>query len=224
MNAFYNIPKFLQWLVAIVLALVVFLAFGIYFKLLTVNFLLGILFLLCLMPLFQFCSTPFFTLLGTYHYLSPMLLVYNPRSKKYDLHNGTSFDYLMVMRKYRAGIEARTVILKYYLEGLLEIVRRVENGELPKDVSVQGVSYFFSESTAQRLGFQVIKDDSYLTFNLYLNYFDLLWMYSYSKGKLAFPNLKNIKKVIATGEDLVNNKPQLLRIERYLNKRMETLS
>lgn len=150
-----------------------------------------------------------------------MLLVFGKSDKKHDLHNGTSFDYLMIMRKHKAGIEARTVMLCYYLEGILEIISRVENGTLPASVKVEGTSYFFSESTAKRLGFDVQEGKGFLKFNLYFNFIDLCWMYSYAQGKLSFPNLKEIKKAATTGERLVNNKEKINALYQYLKRKKQ---
>lgn len=219
MNPFFHLAKYLQWFIAIAMALILFLLFGLYTKILNISLFLGIFYLFLMIPFFQFLGTPIFTLTGIYHYLSPMLLVFGKSDKKYDLHNGTSFDYLLIMKKHKAGIEARTVILTYYLEGLLEIISRVENGKLPASVKIEGTSYFFSESTAKRLGFEVEEGKGFLKFNLYLNFIDLCWMYSYSQGKLSFPNLKEIKKASTSGKKLVENKKKIHALYQYLKKK-----
>ncbi|MBK7697160.1 MAG: hypothetical protein IPI30_23525 [Saprospiraceae bacterium] len=46
-------------------------------------------------PIGQFASTPFFTLVGIYKYYSPMLLGYMANDNQIDLHSGGSFDYLL---------------------------------------------------------------------------------------------------------------------------------
>lgn len=55
---------------------------------------------------------------GGYTYYSPMLLGYMTNNQQIDLHSGTSFDYLFVMRTYCPGIELRNRLLMYHLEGL----------------------------------------------------------------------------------------------------------
>lgn len=167
-------------------------------------------------PVLQFLMTPFFTLIGLYKYVSPMLLVYNGSNKKYDLHNGTSFDYLLIMRFDKKGIVFRQKMLTYYLEGLLVVIEKIENKTLAETVIVRGSSYFFSERTAGRLGFKTSKTNAAEKINLVFNYLDLLWMYSLSKGKLAFPNLNKIKTAEIIGTELLANKKKLFDLKQFL--------
>ena len=218
MNRFYTYPKVVQWFFAIVLLLISLVFIGIWLDFIMVNFLLYFTFPL-MAPIFQFCFTPFFTLIGMYQYKSPMLLVYGASDKKYDLHNGTGFDYWFVMRKIKPGIPTQNKILEYYLEGLLNIVKEMEEGIIPETITISGTSYFFSESTAKRLGFDIVPPPGFLKFNQYMNFLDLLWMYSRAKGKLTFPNLKNVKAATIKGSALRANKDYLEKLYLYLKER-----
>jgi len=169
-------------------------------------------------PVFQFLSTPLFTVLGVYYYLSPMLLVYNPSKIKYDLHNGTSYNYLQAMRSYKAGRPARKALLLFYMQGLYKIIEKIEQEELPESVKVRGSSYFFSETTAKRLGFAMKPAGFAEKLNILFNYLDLLWMYSYAHGYLKFPNLAAIKTVEMTGSLLMEKKDVLQNYIEYLKK------
>lgn len=218
MNRFYTYPKVVQWGITIVLLAICFAVLGIWFNLLSINFLYYFTFPI-IVPLFQFCFAPFFTLIGMYQYKSPMLLVFSPTKEKYDLHNGTGFDYWFVMRKIKSGKPTQNKILEYYLEGLLNIVKEVEEGIIPESIAIGGTSYFFSESTAKRLGFEIVPPPSFLKLNQYMNYLDLIWMYSRAKGKLSLPNLKNIKAVSITGANLAANKGYLEKLYLYLKEK-----
>lgn len=217
MNKFYKLPKWMQWVIALLMMAVFLLIFLIWMFFINQSG-LHYLWVFFIVPLLQFLATPFFTKLKVYQYLSPMLLVYSANEKRYDLHNGTSFDYLMVMKNIKPGALWQKKMLMYYVQGILEIISRIENNTLPKSVTVRGSSYFFSESTARRMGFKTSKTGLFEKFNLVLNYLDLLCFYSLAKGKLVFPNLFKIKTASITGEDLLKNKDYLNKLMNYLSK------
>ncbi len=215
MNPFYKLPIFLQWVLAILLFSVGTILMVAFFDLAKTN-LLWVLSLPLLASIFMFTTTPFMVLLGVYKYLSLMLLVYNPNKKVYDLHNGTSFDYLFLMRKVKAGAAAKRIMLSYYLEGLLQIIQEIKTGDLPDSLVISGSSYFFSERTAEKLGFTIQKADSMVYFNSAFNILDLTWMYSYAHGRLRLPRLSAIKKASISGEDLLKQEAYIIKLKEAL--------
>ena len=208
MNDFYKLPKVLQWLLALLL-----LVSGFFpaLALIELGYAHPIAYLLVIfyVPIGQFSFTPFFTLLGVYSYYSPMLLGYTPSDTQIDLHSGGSFDYLFVMRKYKSGIEMRNRLLLFLLEGLKKIIQLIEDKEVPESVNIVGTSYFFSDRTAKKIGFELIDPSLFYRINLFANFLDLAWMYSLSQGKWAIPKVWKAKKVQITGQKLLENKGQL---------------
>ena len=221
MNPFYQLNPLLQWSIALIMCLLMMLLTGIWMTA-AMHHLFLYLLLFIAVPIFQFLSTPIFRLIGTYTYLSPMVLVFGASKDKYDLHNGTSFDYLLVMRKYKAGLQLQQKMLEFYIEGLLKVIEKIESKELPETVVVRGSSYFFSERTAQRLGFKISGTNFAEKLNLAANYLDLVWMYSISQGKLQFPSLSRVKTASISGADLLNNKTRLEDLYAYLNKKSQS--
>ena len=122
----------------------------------------------------------------------------------------------MVMMNANVGIEFRNRILEYYIEGLLELIRQIENQKLPSVLIVRGSSYFCNDRTVEKLGFEHTKTSIFVKLNFMLNYLDLIWMYSFSRGKLTFPNLMNIKTATITGAHLVTKKEKILEIRAIL--------
>lgn len=205
MNKFYNFPTLLQWIISLLLMIVGMLLFTTVMK---VTLPYGVLLLFpVVLPLAHFALTPLLTLLGMYKYYSPLLLVYSPNRIKYDIHMGTSFDYIWVMRWSDRGLKARKKIWSYFLEGLVKIAEDIEAGKLPDTVKVEGTSYFFSVQTAQRLGFSLESPSLAYRFNLIINYVDLWWMYSFAQNRLAFPKVFDARKAVISGKDLLAQKP-----------------
>ena len=218
MNDFYKQSAFVQWTVSILM----FIASGFVMYswiLLMEKSIVGILYIFIATPVTQFLISPIMKMTKVYSYLSPMLLVYAASDKKYDLHNGTTFDYIYAYKRKRAGIRWQNQLLMWYIEGLLVIADRLKEGSIPKTIEIRGSSYFFSERTAQRMGFRVGKTGAPEKMNLAINYLDLLWMYSLAKGKLTFPNLSAIKTASTSGGELLENEEKLRSLLGFLEKR-----
>ena len=215
MNHFYKQPKILVWIESIVLLLLG-IALGI---LLVVKgndngmYYLGF---FLYVPVSQFLFTPIYTLTGGYTYYSPILLGYMVNDKQIDLHSGTSFDHLFVLRKYPSGTPLRNRILLYHLEGLLQLIQLIEEKRIPESVNIVGTSYFFNDRTILKLGFQIEKASLFYRINLFINFIDLFWMYSLSQGKLAIPTLWDAKKASILGDQLVHNKSKLQALHQHL--------
>lgn len=216
MNSFYKQPIFFQWIEAIII-----LIFGFYPAILLIeiandNPVYIFLFLLYI-PIGQFSFTPFFTLTGLYKYYSPMLLGYLPNTTQIDLHSGGSFDYLFVLSKQKSGSTIKNRIILYHLEGLLHIIKLVEENAIPKTVNIVATSYFFNERTINKFGFKNTKPSFFYRLNLMINFIDIFWMYSLSKGYLAIPKLWEAKKAEISGQELLEKKQILLRVYHALS-------
>jgi hypothetical protein len=221
MNDFYKLPKALQWVLALIMLV------GGFFPALALielgyEYPIAYLLFFVYIPIGQFSFTPFFTLLGVYRYYSPMLLGYTPSDTQIDLHSGGSFDYLFVMRKYKSGIELRNRLLLFQLEGLKKIIQLIEDKAIPESVNIVGTSYFFSNRTVQRIGFELIEPSLFYRINLFVNFLDLLWMYSLAQGKLAIPMVWQAKKAQIIGQKLVEHKVQLNALYDKLSSKIDT--
>ncbi len=220
MNIFYNQHIVVQWAVAIVLGIIGFLP-ALYIGFEGVNNPLVYLLFFIYLPLGQFCLTPIFRLTGMYRYYSPMLLGYAPSDKHIDLHNGTSFDYLFVFglqKDSRSSLRAR--IMGFHFQGLLKIIDRIENEEIPESVLISGTSYFFNERTAKKLGFSIEPPSTFYRLNVYANFIDIFWMYSLAQGRLVFPAIRDVKKIETTGRTLVDHKDVIQRYAGFLAKKL----
>lgn len=151
--------------------------------------------------LFQFLATPLYTRIKIFDYLSPMLMVNLPSSKIYELHHGTSFDYLLNLCIHKTNFLKRELAVDY-LEGLLVIIKRIENKQLSPDVIIKGSTYFIDKKTATRFGFTIENVSWKEYFFLSVNYIDLLWMFSLSRRRFSFPNIMKTKTLTTTGSIL----------------------
>ena len=222
MNNYYKQPKIVVWIESIFLLLI-----GIVLGILIIvkgndNAMYYLGFFLYV-PVSQFLFTPIYTLTGGYTYYSPMLLGYMANDTQIDLHSGTSFDHLFVLRKYPLGTPLRNRILLYHLEGLLRLIQLIEEKRIPESVNIVGTSYFFNDRTLLKLGFQIEKASLFYRINLLINGIDLFWMYSLSQGKLAIPTLWDAKKASIQGNQLVQSKPKLHAFYQHLQAKQANL-
>lgn len=218
MNDFYKQAKGIQWAAAILLLIVAFWP-GLLIIEWGYNQPLYHLLFFPFVPIAQFGATPFFRLVGIYTYYSPMLLGYMANNKHIDLHSGGSFDYLFVSHNYKPGAEWRNRLLIFHLEGLLQIIEHIEKKRISKEVTISGTSYFFNSKSLGRMGFEMEVPSLFYRVNLFVNFIDLVWMYSMAKGKWAIPKIWNAKKVKISGEKLVENKPNIAGLYEAMKRR-----
>ena len=179
----------------------------------------AMLLIILIVPITQFLITPLCTLLNLYQYYSPMVVSFGKNNKVIDLHNGTSFDYLLEMTTTKIGSTWKNKMLFFYLTALLKIIAEIENGTLTNATIIRGSSYFIGERSAKKLGFSVHKTSVVEKINIALNYVDLIWMYSLSNGKVTFPNLSKITTVSITGKELTPRKEAILALANRLEKK-----
>ena len=211
MSRFYDLPKFVQWIIAIIAMIV---GFGAVMPIITQSY--GLLMLPIIAPFLNLVSVPLFRLIGYYKYLNPYVLSTVQTDKEYDLHNIFTFDYLVNFKWADRGKKAQKILLQHYFKALLTIIDRIESGQLPATVKIVGHSYFFSDRTAKKLGFTISKAGSFWIINSALQFIELTYLYSFSQGKWAIPSFWKVKRAEILGSDLVKKKEFLAGLVKKL--------
>ena len=116
------------------------------------------------------------------------------------------------MKWKQKGADASKFIMINYLKGLLKIITEIEQKKVSNEITILGISYIINKKTAERLGFTVEKPGIYRRFLFFIDYFTLFLMYSFSKGRIAFPNIFKVKKVRITENKLVASKEKIKQI------------
>lgn len=162
-----------------------------------------------------FYDTPSLKKSGRLIYLSPLFLTEKEKDGVIKIHGGTLFDYVFVLDKKMSGKLRTLFIVQQYLQGLLNLVEAYESG-YETNLKIKGTSYIINERTARKIGFEVIQTDSIQMLILILNYFNLLTSNSIAKGRLSFPNLKNIKTYETNLAELINRKTVISELNNKL--------
>ena len=161
------------------------------------------------LSVFQFCLTPLLRWSGVYYYHSEMLKATLRTGRTWEIHGGTAWDYIHLFRLSESGAAATRRLLLLYLEGLLDIARLVESGAIPAETTVTGTSYFFSERSARRLGFRIEPAGPRLRAVLVLYYLDLVLLYSFARGRVAFPNVLRARRAAIRAADLAARRGEI---------------
>jgi hypothetical protein len=59
------------------------------------------------------------------------------------------------------------------------------------------------------MGFEIVNPSLFYRLNLFINFIDLIWMYTLSQGKLSIPKIWNAKKASITGVKLIESKKRI---------------
>lgn len=166
-----------------------------------------------ILPLIMFLSTPFMRVAGIYKYYSPLFLTFGETGKRFEIHSGPSIDYFLDLQGIKPGQEMQRTVLAFYMQGILSIAAKIEQGEVPpEEVEVVGTSYFFSDRSAERMGFEVGAAGWLHRINLMANIVELTFLHSLSAGKLEIPNLLKVKRASMTGKRLLEHRDYIERL------------
>jgi hypothetical protein len=171
-----------------------------------------------LVSLAQFSLTPALRFFGVHQYYSTTLKVTMRAGRYLEIHGGAVFDYLLAVRWAERGPVAARKIMVSYLEGLLGLAEEVERGRLPRDIEIVGASYFFHAATARRLGCRVQPAPWWLRANLWLHVLDVVALYSFSKGRLALPDLSHVTTAVIRGDELLARLDDIHGLLRLLRR------
>lgn len=181
---------------------------------------LSILFLwLTLTVIAPFFDTPSLIRNRKLVYYSPLFLAENEKKGVVTIHGGTLFDYVFVIDRQLNGKQRTRLILKSYLDGLLNLIEAHEDSnETP--IRIKGTSYIINKRTADKIGLKRTKTSFSQVLILVLNYVHLTISYSYSKSRISFPSLANINTYEGEIGELLKRKDYLLKLRDRLKIRV----
>ena len=209
----YGLHPILAWLISLVMAGLGGWATGIIFDLgEDYGFFAQLFGLVLAAPLLMLLLTPIMRVAGLYKYYSPLFLVFGESKKRMEIHSGPSIDYLLHLRGITPGKELQRTVLAFYLQGLLNIADKVAESEDPAAVTIVGTSYFFSDRSVERMGFEVSPGGWFHRINLMFSFFELFLLNSLSAGKVNVPNIFKVKKASMSGERLLEHREYIQRL------------
>ncbi|MCF8261986.1 MAG: hypothetical protein K9J12_14505 [Melioribacteraceae bacterium] len=213
----YLFPKPIQWSMAVIVLLMG--AAVLYLAIEQIYFPLILILVPILKPIAHFSLAPILRLTGFLKYYSPMLLGVKMDDETLEIHNGNSFDYLINMKWKHRGDDAKKQIMIYYLMGLLKIIDEIERNNLQNKLYIVGVSYFLSQNTIRKLGFEEETVRFRRKFLFFVDYINLFLMYSYANGRMCFPNVFELKKVKISANKLIASKTKIFSMLNSLKHR-----
>jgi hypothetical protein len=162
-----------------------------------------------------FFDVPSLAKKGQLIYYSPLFLIEKEKNGVLTIHGGTLFDYYYVIDRDLNGAQRTNLIIRGYLDGLLNLIEEYE-GKEPNLIKIRGTSYIINERTANKIGLKKVKTNLLQSLILCFNYFNLTSSYSLAKAKLSFPNLRNTHSFEGDLDTLIQQKKYLLRLKKLL--------
>lgn len=115
-----------------------------------------------------FFDTPSLAKQGELIYYSPLFLTEKGKNGVITMHGGTLFDYYYVLDRTLNGTQRTKLIIKGYLDGLLNLIEEYE-GKVPNLIKIKGTSYIINERTANKIGLKKVKTSLLQSFILGFN-------------------------------------------------------
>ncbi|TFG90034.1 MAG: hypothetical protein E4G71_05890 [Candidatus Atribacteria bacterium] len=165
------------------------------------------------MPFSSFIIAPLMRVRFFFKFYSKILLVQFPNKKVYDLHLANNFDLIRFSKNCN---NAKKMIFLEIVEGLLNICEEIEQEKLPKKLNIQAITFFMNHRTFKKLGFKKIRFSPQYAILFLFDYIGITISNYFVSKKFRFVNIIKTSKASMTGEDLIQNKKNLIEIKLKL--------
>lgn len=216
-RSFYSYPKLIQWIISVLVGILAITLSTIF--LITLFFPFNFLLIPFVKSATHFSLVPLLRLCGFLNYHSPLFLTVKYKNNFWEIHNGTTFDYVLNMKWAYRGGRAKHITIKNYFEGLLNLINDLKKRNNPKDIELVGTSYFIGRNTIRKIGFSEEDVTPIKRVLFIIDYINLMLMYSFSKGKISFPNILKLRKVKIKGDRLIKAEDKIREYFSMLRKR-----
>jgi len=165
-----------------------------------------------LFRLLRWITTPVLRYMGFYRYYAPLFFIQPFGHNRVELHLGTTWDLMKAQR-----LSPQTIMSSLVM-GISGLVGDAKRGRLQPTLKVRATTYFLSDSTLQRFGFDVRRPNvlEYLAF--IGNYAEVCLLRSVVAGRLQLVDLRRVRMAETTVQTLVEREtlvgPLMLRAAR----------
>ena len=104
----------------------------------------------------------------------------------------------------------------------MTIIKEVEAGAIPTSANIVGTSYFCNARTLNKFGSEMQKPSLFYRINLFVNFIDLVWMYSIARGHFAILTIWIANKASVQAGNLVDKKEIIAALHRKLAAKART--
>lgn len=177
--------------------------------------------LLLLAPLESLLLAPLYGLSGRFHYYSPLLLATEGSESRIELHVGTLFDYVMYFRWRDRGAPASRKAIHELLRGLLVMIDSIPESSDDKAREVVAASYFFSDSTLAKLGFNLRPVSRFTVVNLMTASLSVMLRLSFVRGRWTWPRFGRTREAYTSLESLRLRRPAIKALLHRLGAQSE---
>lgn len=148
-----------------------------------------------------------------------MLLTIKWKKSMWEIHGGTIFDFFINTKWNYKGEKSQKMLMIQYLEGLIKLTDEIKKNNNRNSIELIGISYILGKNNARKIGFKIEPISLKRKVMFIFDYLSLTIMYSFTKGKIAFPNIFKAIKLKIGSDELIASKIHILKMIETLRKR-----
>lgn len=179
------------------------------------NYFINVLIPILALNVAPFLDVPMGKRKGRFMYFSACFITEWHPDGRLILHGGTLFDYWFTIDKRMSAKERLRLILKLYLEGLLNLINYFEEKK-EADIRIIGTTFFINKRNLNRLGFEVVPTSVFQALLIGINYFTISGALSFVNRSLTFFSFKNMYSFETDLSTLSDKKEIITQLYKHL--------